>query len=687
MGAEGNIFVRVAADTVQFVRGLKKGGKENRQFRGGLMKTSKVLGGFRSMLLKVGGAAAMIGLARAATKTTDSLAKTAKKLGLTTEELAGLRHAAIITGNATKQLDIGLQRMTRRIAEAAHGTGEAKAAIKELGLDAAALARKSPAQAFRDIADAMARVPAQSDRIRLGFKLFDAEGVGLINTLAKGRDGLDRLAQEAKDLGLAPSEEEAGRVERFVDAITRMKSAFVGLATQGLVSAAKGLSAVLTIVTSAVKQIKSLSAGVGGSVLKFTAFAAAVSFVTVVIFKVVGVIIKLVDAFKNATKASIVFQAFSGPAGWAALAVSIGVVAGTMLVLDNALKDVADGASEARGELNELADTKPEVVVNFRFPKPEILVADSGIIDELNDAFADVTKRVGEQSNAVKFAIDPQNTNIVSEQVREYATMIDVLQRMAPAQELAKKTIESMQTPTEAFTEKLAALNHWMVRDHLSSNQLAHGIRQLQEELAAADVTAVVGDFRAVDIAAEQLTEQIRRQSETFGLSGVEAEAYRLRLLGISDAVGGELTAALEDFNRKQERQDLGRSAKRLFESTRTPMEQFTKKLREIQKLASEGLIDPETIKRALEKAATEMKGSELGRMLAGGPKAFQFRFRSDVGPARRTADPLAKLDATNTKSLEQITRGNSISSDTRDLIKELVKLYEDDEPFSGSGV
>jgi len=71
----------------------------------------------------------------------DNLGKTADKLGTTTETLAGLQHAAELTGVSTETMNMALQRMTRRVAEAAVGTGEAKGALEELNIDAAQLVK------------------------------------------------------------------------------------------------------------------------------------------------------------------------------------------------------------------------------------------------------------------------------------------------------------------------------------------------------------------------------------------------------------------------------------------------------------------------------------------------------------------------------------------------------------------
>jgi hypothetical protein len=172
----------------------------------------------------------------------DELAKTADKLGLSTEGLAGLRNAARLTGVETGKLDMGLQRMTRRIAEAAQGSGEAQGALKELGLDARHLAEQSPDEQFRSIAEAMKGVSSQSDRVRLGFKLFDSEGVDLIRTLDLGTDGLDAAAREAEKFGTALSRVRAREIEHAGDALGRVRTASEGLSMQLAASLAPSIA-------------------------------------------------------------------------------------------------------------------------------------------------------------------------------------------------------------------------------------------------------------------------------------------------------------------------------------------------------------------------------------------------------------------------------------------------------------
>lgn len=239
----GNLNVSVTADTRKARAGVNDFRKDLTRLppaaraadRGlaGLSKSfaglSRGLGGMLVVGLGIGGIGHAI---RREFIEIDRIAKISDKLGIATEKLSGLHLAATETGVAVNKLDMGLQRMVRRIAQAATGSGEAVDALRELGLDAKHLNDLAPDEQFRRIADQMAGVRNQSDRVRIAFKLFDSEGVDLVNTLALGREGLNDVQEAAESLGLALSRKEAKRVEQANDAIGRMQGGLRGVARE-----------------------------------------------------------------------------------------------------------------------------------------------------------------------------------------------------------------------------------------------------------------------------------------------------------------------------------------------------------------------------------------------------------------------------------------------------------------------
>ena len=161
----------------------------------------------------------------------DNLAKTARKLGTSVATLQELQYAAELTGVGATTLNMAMQRLTRRVSEAAGGFGEAKGALIELGVNAAKLEKMPLDQKMEVLADAFAGVEGEADKVRLAMKLFDSEGVSLVNTLGIGSNGLRNMAREARALGLTISDIEAKKFEDMNDDISRMKFAASAAAT------------------------------------------------------------------------------------------------------------------------------------------------------------------------------------------------------------------------------------------------------------------------------------------------------------------------------------------------------------------------------------------------------------------------------------------------------------------------
>jgi len=171
-------------------------------------------------------------------KELDKFQKTTQKLGVSSEGLGGLHLAAKMTGVSIETMNMALQRMTRRVAEAAKGTGEAKGALKELGIDAKQLMQLPLEVQFREISLAMESVGTRADRVRLAMKLFDSEGVALVNTLDLGEKGMAALAAESIILGQSVSGENLVKVTKMNDQLSKLLLAFSGKKNELLITIA-----------------------------------------------------------------------------------------------------------------------------------------------------------------------------------------------------------------------------------------------------------------------------------------------------------------------------------------------------------------------------------------------------------------------------------------------------------------
>ena len=197
-----------------------------------LMGLTKSLFSLKTALVGVAGVAGFGFLAKQSLNATDQLAKTASKIGTTTDALTKLQYAAGLTGVETTTLNMAMQRFARRTAEAAKGTGEAKGAIRELGLDAGKLVNMPLDERMIELSKAFGNVKGDSDKLRLAFKLFDSEGAALVNTLSAGEDGLRAMFREARTLGAVMSQSAAEGVEKANDALNKLGTLMGGIKNQ-----------------------------------------------------------------------------------------------------------------------------------------------------------------------------------------------------------------------------------------------------------------------------------------------------------------------------------------------------------------------------------------------------------------------------------------------------------------------
>ena len=209
----------------------------------------------------------------------DSITKTAQRLGIGTQELSEYHHVAELSGVSTRTLDMAWQRMTRRISEAAKGLGEAKGALKELNLSAEYLNTLSPDKQFEAITDAMQKIPNQADRVRLAMRLFDSEGVSLVQIMNQGRGAIDAMRAQARELGITLGKDASKGSVELKDNMNLMSSSLQGLKNtiaSAIAPAANEFLLRMTGITVAIKNLISANPQLILSLAKIGATLAAV---------------------------------------------------------------------------------------------------------------------------------------------------------------------------------------------------------------------------------------------------------------------------------------------------------------------------------------------------------------------------------------------------------------------------
>lgn len=224
----------MAVNTSPLKKATKEAKSEVQSFTGVVNLSGKALAGLALKAAAIVGPFLAIGKVLSSVSEAmgeiDSIAKTATKLGISSEELIGLQHAAGLSG--VENLNQSLAKLVKATAEAARGNVEFRRTFSDLNMDVQALARSTPDKQIRMLADAFQKLESPTEKVRLAMKLFGNEGVSMVNMLNGGSAALDDATQRAKDLGVSFNDIDAGQVELANDALSEMGSILTGIYRQ-----------------------------------------------------------------------------------------------------------------------------------------------------------------------------------------------------------------------------------------------------------------------------------------------------------------------------------------------------------------------------------------------------------------------------------------------------------------------
>lgn len=173
--------------------------------------------------------AAVFGLASSTAAAGDEFAKQSRALGFNVEAYQELQFAAERSGVSIGTFNSSMTAFSKRLGEAAQGTGAAKDALEQLGLSAQDLVDMEPDVALGLIADRMQDIESPAERAAIAADLFSRAGVRMTNMLGEGSEGINALREEARRLGLVLSEDTTAASETYQDSLLGAQSAVRGL--------------------------------------------------------------------------------------------------------------------------------------------------------------------------------------------------------------------------------------------------------------------------------------------------------------------------------------------------------------------------------------------------------------------------------------------------------------------------
>ena len=344
---------------------------------------------FRTVGNKVGlmGAAAGLALAALTVKTmqaTDALGKTSDKLGVMPEKLQAMQRAAQLTGVSVDTANMALQRMVRRVQEASLGTGEAKGALADLGLEAKELAQLPVDEQFKRIADAMGNVSESGEKVRLAMKLFDSEGVALVNTLALGSKGLEEIEQDMDALGISMTRFNISKIEQANDAFL--------IASENTKSFAQSFAIALAPAITAASE-------------KFTDFARDMGGFDVLALRVFDGVMKGVGVLANGFHGiKIVFQGVVAAvlAGASKLLSGVSSVTNALIKMKNILAGTPDDVEGLTSKLQAM-EASLGSMKQFKFIDPEAVAGMKGEIEKVREQLRLTVEQGQDPSGLEKF--------------------------------------------------------------------------------------------------------------------------------------------------------------------------------------------------------------------------------------------------------------------------------------------
>lgn len=217
MGTIANLAVSLTAKTAEFTSGFKKASKTVSDFTGTVGAVVGKVGGIASALAGLAGAASVTWLVKSSMEAMDATGKLSDTLGISTEKLVGLQHAAKLAG-------VGQEDLTKALSKTVllHGS----------------------ADAFYKVADKISGMTDSGDRAKLAFKEFGNNWRALMPMLMQGSGGLAAMQKEAEKLGLTFSRIESAQVKAANDSLKRLGEIITGISTKLAVQLAPFIEAV-----------------------------------------------------------------------------------------------------------------------------------------------------------------------------------------------------------------------------------------------------------------------------------------------------------------------------------------------------------------------------------------------------------------------------------------------------------
>lgn len=191
----------------------------------------------------------------------EEIARTAKIIGIGTDELQKFRYAAKLTDTNVEGMERALKKMNVGMGQLRVGTGPMAESLKKLNpiLAKQLKTTRSSQEAFMLVADAVVHTNSAQQRAAIATTVFGNKvGQDMIPMLLKGRAGMEELMGAASKYGGIMDEEAISASEQFSDALKKTSGVMQSLKNSAITPLLKAITPYLDDVVEWITQNKLL---------------------------------------------------------------------------------------------------------------------------------------------------------------------------------------------------------------------------------------------------------------------------------------------------------------------------------------------------------------------------------------------------------------------------------------------
>ena len=221
--AEDNVK-KLETQTKDFTETSKKAGKEIDVFGDKTEKIGKAADTVGKFAL--GAATAIGGMAIKAGQSADDINTMAKVTGLSTEEIQKFQYASERIDVSLDTLTGSMSKLTKNMATATGGTGDAYEAFKKLGVEFTNQdgSLRDKQEVFNEVIGKLGEMSNETERDATAMQLMGKSAQDLNPLILGGADALTQYGKEAEEAGLILSQDSLDGANEFADGIDKLKA-------------------------------------------------------------------------------------------------------------------------------------------------------------------------------------------------------------------------------------------------------------------------------------------------------------------------------------------------------------------------------------------------------------------------------------------------------------------------------